>query len=151
MKLNPNAVPFAFTPVEENNNDAKRPHRYELEEMLALKSHNVRVLPQMQKHEHSKHFLKFSYDLHYMLSLKAQNHQPPASIPSWFPMIYQSHYSPGKPLPEIKPKSDDVRFVLFCFVFFVLLFLFVVFVCCCGDGTSNGCFFFCDFLIFFLF
>lgn len=104
MKLNPNAVPFAFTPVE----DSKRPRHYEMEQMLALKAQNVRVLPQMRKHEHSKYFLKFSYDLHYMLSLKAKNQQPPASLPSWFSMIYHSHYSPGKPLPE-QPKSDDVR------------------------------------------
>lgn len=80
-----------------------------MEQMLALKAQNVRVLPQMRKHEHSKYFLKFSYDLHYMLSLKAKNQQPPASLPSWFSMIYHSHYSPGKPLPE-QPKSDDVRF-----------------------------------------
>ena len=76
--------------------------------MLSLKQHNALVLPQMRKHEHSKLFLKYTYDLNYMLSLKPKYQQPPADVPSWFSMIYHSHYSPGKPLPDL-PKSDDVR------------------------------------------
>lgn len=105
MKLNPNAIPFDFGFPEDN----KPSLRYDLEMMLRLKSSNVRILPDMQKHEHSKHFIRpFSYPLPYMLSLKPKHQKTPTVIPPWFSMIYYNHYYPGTPLPVL-PKTEEVR------------------------------------------
>ena len=105
MKLNPNAIPFDFTFSE----DGKRSRRYDLELMLRLKPLHVRILPEMQKHQHAKQFIRpFTYPLPYMLALKPKHQKPPTVIPPWFSMIYYNHYYPGTPLPVL-PKTEEVR------------------------------------------